>query len=89
MEGAGRVHQTNDDSRFTTLDSRIYELLTPRELEVLGLIAEGLPNKRVAQRLGISEHTVKYHINTILGKLGAESRTEAVTRAARLGWLIL
>ena len=79
----------DDDNRDPLLDPPIYEPLTERELEVLSLIAEGLPNKRVAQRLGISEHTVKYHINTILGKLGAESRTEAVTRAARLGWLIL
>ena len=79
----------DDDNRDPLLDAPIYEPLTERELEVLSLIAEGLPNKRVAQRLGISEHTVKYHINTILGKLGAESRTEAVTRAARLGWLIL
>jgi len=78
-----------DESRLSPLDSPPYDPLTPRELEVLGLIAEGLPNKRVAQRLGISEHTVKYHINAILGKLEAESRTEAVTRAARLGWLIL
>ncbi len=78
-----------DDFRISNLDSPTYEPLTWRELEVLSLIAEGLPNKGVAQRLGISEHTVKYHINAILGKLGAESRTEAVTRAARLGWLIL
>ena len=78
-----------DGSRLSNPDSRTYEELTPRELEVLGLIAEGMANKRIAQTLGISEHTVKYHINTILGKLGAESRTEAVTRAARLGWLTL
>ena len=58
---------------------------TPRELEVLRLLAEGLPNKTIASRLGISEHTVKFHINSIMGKLGAQSRTEAVTRAARLG----
>ena len=82
-------NQDSSDSRLSYIDSRYYEPLTPRELEVLSLIAEGMPNKRVAQRLGISEHTVKYHLNTILGKLGAESRTEAVTRAARLGWLTL
>ena len=78
-----------EEARFAALDASAYDPLTARELEVLGLIAEGLPNKRVAQRLGISEHTVKYHINAILSKLGAESRTEAVTRAARLGWIIL
>ena len=65
------------------------EDLTPRELEVLGLLAEGLPNKTIAQRLGISEHTVKFHVNAILGKLGAQSRTEAVTRATRLGLILL
>ncbi len=65
------------------------EELTPRELEVLQLLAEGLPNKRVAQRLGVSEHTVKFHVNAILSKLDAHSRTEAVTRAARLGLIIL
>jgi two-component system nitrate/nitrite response regulator NarL len=63
--------------------------LTPRELEVLQLVAEGLPNKTIADRLHISEHTVKFHINAIMGKLGAQSRTEAVVRATRLGWLLL
>ena len=63
--------------------------LTPREQEVLQLLAEGLPNKSIADKLGISEHTVKFHINSILGKLGAQSRTEAVTRATRLGLIVL
>ena len=63
--------------------------LTRRELEVLGLIAEGLPNKTIARRLDISEHTVKFHVNSILGKLGVQSRTEAVTRATRTGLLLL
>ena len=65
------------------------EDLTPRELEVLGLVAEGLPNKAIARRLGISEHTVKFHVNAVLGKLGAQSRTEAVVRATRLGLILL
>ena len=65
------------------------EELTPREIEVLQLVAEGLPNKQIALHLGISEHTVKFHVDAILGKLGAHSRTDAVTRAARLGLLIL
>ena len=64
------------------------EELTPREIEVLQLVAEGLPNKQIASHLGISEHTVKFHVDAILGKLGAHSRTEAVTRAARLGLLV-
>jgi two-component system, NarL family, nitrate/nitrite response regulator NarL len=65
------------------------EDLTPREREVLQLIAEGLPNKIIAQRLSISEHTVKFHINAILSKLGAQSRTDAVVRATRSGLLDL
>lgn len=64
------------------------EELTPREIEVLQLVAEGLPNKQIAVHLGISEHTVKFHVDAILGKLGAHNRTEAVTRAARLGLLV-
>jgi two-component system nitrate/nitrite response regulator NarL len=65
------------------------EVLTPREQEVLLLLAEGLPNKTIADRLHISEHTVKFHVNAILSKLGAQSRTEAVVRATRLGLLLL
>ncbi len=71
------------------LADEIVEPLTPREQEVLALIAEGLPNKAIALRLGISDHTVKFHINAILSKLNAQSRTEAVVQAARLGLLIL
>ena len=59
--------------------------LTSREREVLDLIAEGLPNKAIASRLDISEHTVKFHVNSILNKLGAQSRTEVVTLATRMG----
>lgn len=65
------------------------EELTAREREVLHLLAEGLPNKTIAQRLDISEHTVKFHVNAILGKLGVSSRTEAVVRATRLGLIFL
>ncbi len=63
--------------------------ITPRELEVLGIMAEGAPNKTLALRLGISEHTVKFHVNSIMGKLGAQSRTEAVVLATRLGLISL
>jgi two-component system, NarL family, nitrate/nitrite response regulator NarL len=67
----------------------LLEELTARELSVLRLVAEGLPNKTIAGKLGISEHTVKFHINAILGKLGVASRTEAVVRATRLGLIVL
>ncbi|MCH7738330.1 MAG: response regulator transcription factor [Chloroflexi bacterium] len=63
--------------------------LTPRENDVLRLLAEGLPNKGVASRLDVSEHTVKFHVNSIMGKLNAQNRTEAVTLATRLGLLPL
>ena len=74
---------------FRSLPSETVPDLTPRELQALRLLAEGLPNKTIASRLGISEHTVKFHVNSILGKLGAQSRTEAVTRATRLGLILL
>src|SRR4051812_25998619 len=67
----------------------LIDALTPRELEVINLIAEGLPNKNIAVKLGISEHTVKFHVNAILTKLGAQSRTEAVVRATRMGLIAL
>ncbi len=62
-------------------------LLTPRELEVLGQIAEGLSNKSIARRLGISAHTVKYHLEAVFSKLAARSRADAVTRGMRAGLL--
>jgi DNA-binding NarL/FixJ family response regulator len=65
------------------------ESLTARELDVIQLMAEGLANKSIAARLRISEHTVKFHVSSIMTKLGAASRTEAVTLAARRGLLIL
>jgi DNA-binding NarL/FixJ family response regulator len=63
--------------------------LTPREIEVLGMLAEGLGNKVIAARLGISEHTVKTHVGSIFGKLGVSTRAEAVASAVRLGLLML
>ncbi|HEX9039134.1 MAG TPA: response regulator transcription factor [Ktedonobacterales bacterium] len=65
------------------------EPLTAREREVLQLLAQGIPNKQIAQRLRISEHTVKFHVSAIMTKLSAASRTEAVTTAARRGLLLL
>jgi DNA-binding NarL/FixJ family response regulator len=61
------------------------EPLTTRELEVLELLAQGLPNKSIAARLGISDQTVKFHVASICGKFGAANRTDAARRALRLG----
>jgi DNA-binding NarL/FixJ family response regulator len=65
------------------------ETLTPRELEVLRILAEGLPNKAIARRLGISDQTVKFHVASIGGKLGAQNRTEAVRIGIRRGLIEL
>jgi DNA-binding CsgD family transcriptional regulator len=64
-------------------------VLTARELEVLALLAEGASNKLIARRLGISAHTAKYHVASLLEKLDAVSRTDAVAHAARIGVLHL
>jgi DNA-binding NarL/FixJ family response regulator len=65
------------------------EPLTPREIEVLELLAEGLSNKAIAVRLGISDQTVKFHVAAIAGKLSAANRTDAVRRAVRRGLITL
>jgi len=70
-------------------DEAFVEPLTPRESEVLRLLADGLGNRDIATTLNISEHTIKFHIHSILGKLGATSRTEAVTRGLRSGLIEL
>jgi DNA-binding NarL/FixJ family response regulator len=71
-------------------DSPHYEEpLTAREVEVLELLAEGLPNKSIATRLGISDQTVKFHVASICGKLGAANRTQAVRLAVRRGLVSL
>lgn len=61
------------------------ETLTAREYDVLALVADGLPNRDIAARLAISDHTVKFHLASIFGKLGVSTRTEAVQRGLRLG----
>jgi DNA-binding NarL/FixJ family response regulator len=63
--------------------------LTEREVQVLGLLASGLANKQIALELGISEHTVKFHISSIYTKLNAASRTQAVREGLRRGWIAL
>lgn len=80
--------------RFLSLDDRPDESLpaeelTPRELQVLQLLGEGLSNKTIADRLHISDHTVKFHVAAILSKLEAHTRTEAVIKALREGLIIL
>ena len=64
-------------------------LLTPREVEVLRMLADGLPNKSIAKRLGVSAHTIKFHVGSIMTKLHASSRTEAVTDGIRRGLIFV
>jgi DNA-binding NarL/FixJ family response regulator len=63
--------------------------LTPRETEVLRMMADGAANKEIAWKLAISEHTVKFHVASVMGKLNASSRTEAVTRGLRRGLILM
>ena len=81
--GAGSAQTDLDDDRESV------EPLTPREIEVLELVAQGLPNKAIAARLGISDQTVKFHLASISGKLGAINRTDAVRLAVRRGLVSL
>ena len=72
----------------TTLDASD-RILTPREIEVLRMIAEGFGNKEIASKLGISDHTVKFHTSSIFAKLGAANRAEAVTLGIREGLIMV
>jgi two-component system, NarL family, response regulator YdfI len=69
--------------------AELFEPLTPREKEVLQMLASGLGNKQIAAHLKISDHTAKFHVASILGKLGASSRTEAVSLGLRRGLILL
>ena len=69
--------------------ARAIEALSPREIEVLGMMAEGISNKEIAARLRISEHTVKFHVASIMGKLHAGTRTEAVMLGVRMGLIMI
>ena len=84
-EGGARSAPADDD----TDDGAFEEPLTTREVQVLELLAEGSPNKAIAARLGISDQTVKFHVSSISGKLGAANRTDAVRRAVRRGLITL
>jgi DNA-binding NarL/FixJ family response regulator len=70
-------------------ETPVVEPLTPREIQVLERLAEGLPNKAIGVRLGISDQTVKFHVASIAGKLGAHNRTDAVRRGVRRGLVTL
>jgi DNA-binding NarL/FixJ family response regulator len=83
LTAAGPVARPGDPERPAA------EPLTPREREVLELLAEGLPNKAIAAELGISDQTVKFHVASISAKLGAANRTEAVRLALRRGLVTL
>lgn len=67
---------------FSAVEAEARALLTPREAQILDAIADGLTNKAIARRLGISLHTVKFHVESVFRKLGASTRTEAVARAS-------
>jgi DNA-binding NarL/FixJ family response regulator len=75
--------------RVSSEHADVPEPLTPRERDVLELVAEGLPNKTIAARLGISDQTAKFHVASICGKLGASNRTEAVRIALGRGLVTL
>lgn len=77
------------NASHTAVSPPLVEALTPRETEVLGMMVEGWGNKEISSRLGISEHTVKFHVASIMGKLNASSRTEAVTSGIRHGLIML
>jgi len=81
--------QSSFSHHLTTQRVPPYEALTERELEVLNLLAQGMPNKEIASQLVISERTAKFHVSSIMGKLGATNRTEAVSLAAQKGLITL
>ncbi len=83
-----RVNATGNEVAADT-DFTFFEALTERELEVLNLLGEGFTNPEIARQLAISRNTVKFHVSSIIGKLGAGSRTEAVTIAVRRGLIIV
>lgn len=84
-----RVATPQDTAGFATPDATTRPLLTPREVEVLALVGEGMSNKTIARKLGISAHTVKYHLEAVFTKLAVRSRAEAVTRGLRHGLIVV
>jgi two-component system, NarL family, response regulator YdfI len=88
MDALPMLHPREPESA-PELAEPLVEPLTPREIEVLQLLSAGLGNKEIAARLEISEHTAKFHVASIMGKLGAASRTEAVTLGIRHGLVLI
>jgi two-component system, NarL family, response regulator LiaR len=82
-------HIPNRTQNRVSASTPLFEALTERELEVLRLLAQGMPNKEIAAHLVISERTAKFHVSSIMGKLGATNRTEAVSLAAQKGLITL
>lgn len=95
LEGILTFHETAKAPGFASEDNQetrsgeMIESLTPRETEILEMLADGASNKSIAYRLDISEHTVKFHVASIFAKFGVNSRTEAVTLALRRGLILL
>ncbi len=80
-----RTPALREATGFAVAEPGTRPLLTPREVEVLAAVGQGMSNKAIARRLGISAHTVKYHLEAIFAKLDVRSRAEAVTRGLRVG----
>jgi DNA-binding NarL/FixJ family response regulator len=95
VEGLFLLHSSDVQNLFPAASlaaqplAELPEALTPREREVLQMLASGLANKEIAAKLSISDHTVKFHVASILGKLGAATRTEAVALGIRRGLVLL
>ncbi len=92
--GAARALEAGVDAYLVAApemleDEPLVESLTPRELQVLELVADGLANKAIAAALGVSDETVKFHLGSVFGKLGASNRTDAVRQALRRGLIPL
>jgi DNA-binding NarL/FixJ family response regulator len=92
--GAARALDADADAYLLSApelldDETLVERLTPRELQVLALVADGLANKAIAAALGVSDETVKFHLGSVFGKLGASNRTDAVRQALRRGLIPL
>lgn len=89
MDRAAQPLRIGEEPLSSQLEEGTEQTLTEREAQVLQLLAQGLANKQIAAHLGISEHTVKFHVSSVFTKLGATSRTEAVRLGARRGLVVL